>query len=31
MYLAYETLPEELKARVAGRRAVHDATYNSAG
>lgn len=31
MYLAYETLPAELKARIAGRRAVHDATYNSAG
>jgi taurine dioxygenase len=31
MVLAYETLPEELKARIAGRRAVHDATYNSAG
>ena len=31
MYLAYETLPGELKARIAGRRAVHDATYNSAG
>lgn len=31
MYVAYETLPEELKARIAGRRAAHDATYNSAG
>jgi taurine dioxygenase len=31
MYLAYETLPEELKRRIAGLRAVHDATYNSAG
>ena len=31
MYLAYETLPAEMKARIAGRRAVHDATYNSAG
>ena len=31
MYLAYETLPEELKRRVEGREAVHDATYNSAG
>src|SRR5918995_984400 len=31
MYLAYETLPAELKRRVEGRRAVHDATYNSAG
>ena len=31
MYLAYETLPAEMKERIAGRRAVHDATYNSAG
>ena len=31
LYLAYETLPADLKARIAGRRAVHDATYNSAG
>lgn len=31
MALAYETLPGELKPRIAGRRAVHDATYNSAG
>jgi taurine dioxygenase len=31
MYLAYETLPADLKAAIAGRRAVHDATYNSAG
>jgi len=31
MYLAYETLPAETKTRIAGRRAVHDATYNSAG
>ncbi len=31
MYLAYETLVPELKARIAGQRAVHDATYNSAG
>jgi taurine dioxygenase len=31
MYLAYETLPSDLKAAIAGRRAVHDATYNSAG
>jgi taurine dioxygenase len=31
MVLAYETLPAELKARIAGREAVHDATYNSAG
>lgn len=31
MYTAYETLPAELKARIKGRSAVHDATYNSAG
>jgi taurine dioxygenase len=31
MYLAYETLPDRLKARVQGCRAIHDATYNSAG
>jgi len=31
MYLAYETLPPELKKRIAGREAIHDATYNSAG
>lgn len=31
MYLAYEKLPAELKAKIAGRHAVHDATYNSAG
>jgi len=31
MYLAYETLPADLKAAIAGRKAVHDATYNSAG
>jgi taurine dioxygenase len=31
MYLAYETLPAELKRRIEGREAVHDATYNSAG
>lgn len=31
MYTAYETLPAALKARIAGRTAVHDATYNSAG
>jgi taurine dioxygenase len=30
-YLAYETLPEDLKEAIAGRKAVHDATYNSAG
>lgn len=31
MYLAYETLPDDLKQRIAGRMAVHDATYTSAG
>lgn len=31
MYRAYETLPPELKAAVAGRQAVHDASHNSAG
>ncbi|HSI57760.1 MAG TPA: TauD/TfdA family dioxygenase [Ideonella sp.] len=31
MYTAYETLPAALKARIEGRSAVHDATYNSAG
>ena len=31
MYQAYETLPGDLKATIAGRTAVHDATYNSAG
>jgi taurine dioxygenase len=31
LYLAYETLPADLKQRIAGRSAVHDATYNSAG
>jgi taurine dioxygenase len=31
MYLAYETLPDELRGRVEGRLCRHDATYNSAG
>ena len=31
MYLACETLPAALKQRIEGRKAVHDATYNSAG
>jgi taurine dioxygenase len=31
MVLAYETLPAELEQRIEGRKAVHDATYNSAG
>ena len=31
MHLAYDALPGELKGRVKGREAIHDATYNSAG
>jgi taurine dioxygenase len=31
MVLAWETLPDALKAQATGRRAIHDATYNSAG
>ena len=31
MYAAYESLPAALKERIEGRKAVHDATYNSAG
>ena len=31
MDLAYETLPAGLKKQIKGRKAVHDATYNSAG
>jgi len=31
MRLAYDTLPGELKRRIEGREAIHDATYNSAG
>jgi taurine dioxygenase len=31
MYLAYETLPADIKAKIAGRSAINDATYNSAG
>jgi taurine dioxygenase len=31
MYMACETLPAELKKRIEGRKAVHDASYNSAG
>jgi taurine dioxygenase len=31
MYLAYEALPDATKRRIAGLRAIHDATYNSAG
>lgn len=31
MYLAYEALPAHLKREIKGRKAIHDATYNSAG
>jgi taurine dioxygenase len=31
MYLAYESLPPGLRQRIEGRKAIHDATYNSAG
>src|SRR5258708_18937811 len=31
MYLAYERLPANLKKRIEGGKALHDATYNSAG
>jgi len=31
MYLAYETLPVDLRESIEGRTAIHDATYNSAG
>lgn len=31
MYLAYETLDADLKARIASFTCIHDATYNSAG
>jgi len=31
MYLAYETLPAELRRQIAGRRCRHDASRNSAG
>jgi taurine dioxygenase len=30
-YLAFETLPDDLRDAIDGRTAVHDATYNSAG
>ena len=30
-YLAYETLPEDMKRRLEGRMLIHDETYNSAG
>jgi taurine dioxygenase len=31
MYLAYETLPPELRRQVEGRKCRHDSSYNSAG
>jgi taurine dioxygenase len=31
MYAAYDALPAQLKGKIEGRVAVHDATYNSAG
>jgi taurine dioxygenase len=31
LYLAYEQLPVHLRGAVAGRNAIHDSTYNSAG
>jgi len=31
MYLAYAALPSHLKQAIKGRKAIHDATYNSAG
>ena len=31
MYLAYQALPAHLKQEIKGRKAIHDATYNSAG
>ena len=31
LYMAYDTLPSELKKTIDGRKAVHDSTYNSAG
>src|SRR2546427_5627348 len=31
MYVAYEALPAKMKSRIEGRKALHDATYNSAG
>lgn len=30
-YMAYETLPADIKARIDGRLLIHDETYNSAG
>ncbi len=31
MYRAYETLPKDLKEQLVGKKAIHDATYTSAG
>lgn len=31
MYAAYEELPADLRSRIEGKSAIHDATYNSAG
>jgi len=31
MYTAYETLPSDLREAIIGKRAIHDATYTSAG
>jgi taurine dioxygenase len=31
MYVAYQALPAHLKQEIKGRKAIHDATYNSAG
>lgn len=31
MYRAYETMPASMKEKIAGRKAIHDATFNSAG
>jgi taurine dioxygenase len=31
MYVAYQALPTHLKQEIKGRKAIHDATYNSAG
>jgi taurine dioxygenase len=31
MYAVYKALPDDLKARIAGRRVKHDGTYNSGG
>src|SRR5438552_1302804 len=31
MHLAYEALPADMKKRIEGLKAIHDATYNSAG